>query len=134
MSKFTGTLNFKKWILYKGECIYHHDIIVSENGCFYLIIQDDGNLVIYRARDNKALWATSTDNTDANELCMQVDGNLVLYSSQSDVLWHIDYLWTLLHVGNPLNRADAAYLRDDGQLVLIKGEKVEWSSGVSSEC
>ena len=50
-------------------------------------MQGDGNLVLY-GLDNKPYWASWTQNTGANALYMQGDGNLVLYNSQSVPIWH----------------------------------------------
>lgn len=51
------------------------------------VLQGDGNMVLYGA-DNKPYWASWTQNTGANALYMQGDGNLVLYNSQGTPVWH----------------------------------------------
>lgn len=59
-----------------------------ENGGHRLVMQTDGNLVVYGA-NNKALWHTRTwGGALPNRLVMQADGNLVLYDSSSEALWH----------------------------------------------
>jgi len=50
------------------------------------ILQDDGNLVFYSTSGN-AIWASSTEDPNADFLVMQDDGNLVLYSTTGSVLW-----------------------------------------------
>jgi hypothetical protein len=54
----------------------------------HLILQDDGNLVIYKG-DNKALWDTGTwkSGKKADRLVMQDDGNLVAYASSGAAVW-----------------------------------------------
>jgi hypothetical protein len=62
-----------------------------------LLLQGDGNLVLYSAGYTKALWASHTTNRCAfnqTVLAMQSDGNMVLYCldhsgapSPSDALW-----------------------------------------------
>lgn len=56
--------------VYRGECIYQDDGImryISEWGCFQLILQEDGNMVIYRISDK----ATNTNNKGGFKACMQ---------------------------------------------------------------
>jgi hypothetical protein len=51
--------------LKKGEYLATHDYIQSSNRCFFAIMQDDGNFVVYRGWDpdnrGKDLWATHTN-------------------------------------------------------------------------
>lgn len=55
-------------------------------GPYRLIMQGDGNLVLYTST-NKALWSTRTAGHPGARLVMQGDGNLVLYSSTNKTLW-----------------------------------------------
>jgi len=68
--------------------IGHRTIWNSDNakarGEYYLILQEDGNLVLYNAED-EPIWSTGTVGSGAESLVMQSDGNLVLYSSKSAV-------------------------------------------------
>ena len=56
--------------------------LISNNGQYLLALQLDGNLVLYRRSDQKALWATDTDGHLPEKLIMQTDGNLVLYGGE----------------------------------------------------
>ncbi|MDZ7744502.1 MAG: hypothetical protein U5K77_01950 [Candidatus Saccharibacteria bacterium] len=51
-----------------------------------LVIQSDGNLVLYD--QGKALWATYTVGENIKYLAMQSDGNLVLYNTDGDPVWY----------------------------------------------
>jgi len=51
-----------------------------------LVMQEDGNLVIYSA-DGKALWSTGTYGNPGAYKVMQSDGNLVIYSKDGKALW-----------------------------------------------
>lgn len=51
-------------------------LIYSLSHCFYLTLQDDGNLVIRRKTDNKQVWATNSYGTYANKACLQ--GKLII--------------------------------------------------------
>lgn len=52
---------------------------------FKLVLQRDGNLVLYSP--SRALWATGTDGRAVAFLAIQPDGNLVLYDRDGKVLW-----------------------------------------------
>lgn len=51
-----------------------------------LVMQTDGNLVLYSYR-NEVLWAAGTNNNPGARLIMQTDGNLVVYSIANRPLW-----------------------------------------------
>lgn len=53
---------------------------------FRLVLQSDGNLVLYSP--NRATWATGTYGKSVSFLAMQSDGNLVLYDRNFQPLWH----------------------------------------------
>src|SRR5437764_2463740 len=86
-----------------------NDEIISTNGRLRLIMQGDGNLVLYRTDDGKALWASGTGGTPASYTIMQGDGNLVVYDSGGTPFWASST------DGNP-----GAFLvvQDDGNLVV----------------
>ncbi|MFI9272766.1 hypothetical protein ACIGXM_18880 [Kitasatospora sp. NPDC052896] len=44
----------------------------------WLVMQFDGNLVIYRKRDNAVLWNSGTAGSQAQAVTMQADGNMVI--------------------------------------------------------
>ncbi|RSM34834.1 hypothetical protein DMA12_46630 [Amycolatopsis balhimycina DSM 5908] len=85
------------------------DEIVSGNGRVRLIMQGDGNLVLYRTDDGNPLWASGTAGTPASYAIMQGDGNLVVYDSAGTPFW------SSATGGNP-----GAFLviQDDGNLVV----------------
>jgi hypothetical protein len=90
----------------------------STQPAYRLILQGDGNLVVYKG--GKALWHTHTARTGShNRLVLQGDGNLVLYKG-SKALWHSHTARTGSH-----NRL---VMQGDGNLVLYKGSKALWSS------
>jgi hypothetical protein len=60
----------------------------SKDGQF-LILQSDGNVVIYTNNGTKAVWDASTWGKRTTELIMQDDGNLVAYASAKAV-WASD--------------------------------------------
>ncbi|WP_052691852.1 PQQ-binding-like beta-propeller repeat protein [Teredinibacter purpureus] len=60
--------------------------LTSENNKYILTMQLDGNVVLRRTSDGKALWSTAT-NVGKAFLSMQNDGNLVVYRTNGTALW-----------------------------------------------
>ncbi len=102
--------------LTEGQKLEQGDSLTSANGAYTLILQDDGNLVLY-ARDN-AVWATGTDGQDVVRAEVQTDGNFVLYTPDKPV-WHTD----------TKGKKDVKLvLQDDRNLVLYAKNGAAWSS------
>jgi hypothetical protein len=92
----------------------------SPKGAYVLIMQSDGNLVLYRAHDMVAIWATYTHGKGANRAVMQHDGNFVLYRSDNVAVWS----------SNTHGRADVQriQLQSDGNLVIYSAAGAVWAS------
>jgi hypothetical protein len=52
-----------------------------------LVMQPDGNLVMYRRRDGKTLWSSRTSGHAGAYAVMQAEGNLVVYGAGKRALW-----------------------------------------------
>ncbi len=102
-----------------GELIERNavnDRLTSSNGLYTLVMQDDGNLVLYTG--GNVLWQTTTSGTDAKRAVMQTDGNFVVYGVAGNPLW-------MSHTeGKP-----GCYLalQDDGNLVIYQPEVPVWT-------
>jgi hypothetical protein len=60
--------------------------LVSSGGQHTLVMQTDGNLVVYG--NGCVIWASNTTGTgSSNYLAMQGDGNLVVYTGTSHPVW-----------------------------------------------
>jgi hypothetical protein len=72
-----------------GQRLNRDDYLLSPSGNFQLILQDDGNLVLYWAPSALALWASNTQGQDSQYAIMQTDGNFVIYGSHQppNALW-----------------------------------------------
>ena len=68
-----------------GQSLQASHSIVSVNGLYGLVMQNDGNLVEYN-QQGRPLWASNTSGS-GNAVVMQYDGNLVVYSSSGRALW-----------------------------------------------
>lgn len=68
------------------------EYLVSQAGTLYLVMQADGNLVMYRSGDFNprfAVWASNTNGKGRGpcRCVMQKDGNLVIYDADNRPTW-----------------------------------------------
>jgi hypothetical protein len=92
---------------------------LSCDGRFKLILQGDGNLVLYQS--GTPLWASNTVGKASADAIMQGDGNFVIYDSSGKPLWASDT------AGN-----NGAYLtvQNDGNTVIFSASGATlWSTG-----
>jgi len=94
-----------------------NESITSNNGEYTLILQSDGNLVLYKA-GGTALWSTSTFGQTASYATQQTDGNFVLYGS-SGALWASN---------TDGNQGTTLVVQDDGNLVIYGSSGALWAS------
>ena len=100
--------------------LHVNEMIHSPDGRFSLVMQPDGNLVLYGPTG--ALWSTGTGGT-ANVADMQMDGNFVVYNSAGSPLWNSST------AGNP---ASYLALQSDGNLVLYDASSAPiWASNTA---
>lgn len=93
--------------------------ITSNDGRFTLIMQSDGNVVLYQ-NGVRPLWESATMGSGATRLVMQSDGNLVAYRSDNVPVW----------ATGTVSSPSRLFLQDDGNLVLIRiGAGVVWATG-----
>ncbi|WP_063915823.1 lectin [Paenibacillus elgii] len=105
--------------LSEGQSLAKGQWLQSNNGQYTLILQDDGNLVLYGR--GKALWDSKTNGLAAKELVMQSDGNLVLYG-------YPGVLWSSNTHGYP---GSSLFVQDDGNVVIYIGRLAIWSTGTN---
>jgi hypothetical protein len=97
------------------------DKLVSGNGLHQLVMQNDGNLVLYQ-NEFVPVWASNTMGSGADYAIMQADGNFVLYDG-SQAVWAS---------GTSGNQGSVLGLQDDGNLVIYNGQaQAIWSSGTN---
>ncbi|GAA0984093.1 hypothetical protein GCM10009555_057190 [Acrocarpospora macrocephala] len=83
--------------------------LVSGNGRVRLVMQGDGNLVLYRVDDGHPLWDTGTWGGPVTRAVMQGDGNFVLYDDSGQAHWAS---------GTDGNLGAWLCLQNDGNLVV----------------
>ena len=95
--------------------------LTSCDGRFNLIMQGDGNLVLYEG--STALWASNTVNSAATKAIMQGDGNFVLYTASGSPVW----------ASNTAGNSGATLtLQNDGNLVIHSTSGATlWASNTS---
>ncbi|OWA51366.1 putative Vascular endothelial growth factor receptor 1 [Hypsibius exemplaris] len=95
-----------------------------------LTMQKDGNLVLFRQCDGKAIWTSTTNYaTDPPQaVVMQTDGRLAIYDGKQRLVWS---------AGTGDKRFAGAKLRvnDDGTMCIAKEDPVcLWNSGGYALC
>lgn len=103
-----------------GQSLNVGQRLTSGNQQYFLIMQGDGNLVLY-ASDGFPIWATGTDGSPANTAIMQDDGNFVVYSPGGQAHW------ATATDGNP---GSWIIMQSDGNLVVYRRDgRAIWASG-----
>jgi hypothetical protein len=97
--------------------------ITSPNNGYKLLLQNDGNLVLYRLIDNHALWATGTNGQNVVNALMQNDGNFVLYLGNGSPCWASNT------EGKP---GSFLTLQNDGNVVIYWPNCPVWATNTSS--
>lgn len=94
----------------------------ADNGNYVLVMQGDGNLVLYNGA-RKPVWASNTNGHNGAFATMQTDGNFVVYADQA----RQHALWA---TGTNGSGASEFAFQGDGNLVVYTpyGTPV-WSSG-----
>lgn len=126
----------------------------SANNSHLLVMQTDGNLVLYD-NTSKPVWNTETFGNPGAWLALQVDGNMVVYSASNTPLWasytihnpsHLSYINTylstngqssgLLFPNQEITTVDKKYrliLQPDGNLVLYFQTRALWSTATDGK-
>jgi hypothetical protein len=99
--------------------------LFSNNGFLNLVMQPDGNLVLYRTQFDRALWATNTEGNPVTHAIMQPDGNLVAYGADGTSYWA---------TGTNGHPGVWAVLKDDGNFVIYDAEgNALWTSNTAQD-
>lgn len=102
-----------------GQWLFPGQYVISGNGLFEFIMQDDGNLVLYYMYGaSTPLWDTGTGGQSVLGVAMQTDGNLVLYNSAGGAIWSS-------HTNVP---GSFLIAQNDGNLVIYAGASPVWAT------
>lgn len=96
--------------------LHPDESLCSPDGHTCLIMQGDGNLVLYT--DGVARWSSQTNGTSSNLMAMQSDGNLVVYGGKP--------YWDSGAWGNP---GSSLSVTDDGAATITSAKDIPiWST------
>ena len=109
-----------------GTQLVINQLILSPNKSFKLLMQPDGNLVVYQTKDMKVMWASNTMNSGAIVAKMQPDGNFVLYNANNSAKWASG---TDRHPGAILSLLDSGYFV---VYTSISNPEALWTSGTTA--
>gem|GEM_PF-2460509 len=101
-----------------GALLPARGTLVSPAAGYRLVLQDDGNLVVYTSAD-VPVWWSATVGSGASLLAVQGDGNLVLYTAAGTPVW-----WS----GTAGSGATRLVMQGDGNLVLYDIDRPVWAS------
>lgn len=113
---FSG-LFFNAQNIYNGQNIEQNKKYWSGNNQYYLLFQNDGNLVLYN-RAGISMWDSRTSGRGTKAI-FQDDGNLVVYTSGNSVAFSSN---------TNGRRADKLTIQDDGNLVIYNRTNPLWAS------
>lgn len=106
--------------LVAGQQIHANQYITSPDGRYVLLMQPDGNLVIYTSYGS--VWSLGYSGNSGAFLSVQSDGNIVLYSSTQTALWNTGQRGTT-----------NIRMQNDGNLVAYNANGVAtWQSSSST--
>jgi hypothetical protein len=118
-----------------GQCVVSPNVLLNQDGLgqpagYFLVLQGDGNLVLYNYANGQALWASGTNGQTVLYAVMQNDGNLVLYGTSGAV-------WASNTAGDPDSILE---IQDDGNTVIYQPQpqgdgtyklRAVWATGTS---
>jgi hypothetical protein len=99
-----------------GEILAVNQALTSATGQFWLVYQEDANLVLYRT-DGVPLWASATAGHSVGACIMQGDGNLVIYDAAAVPIWAS---------GTWQSPGSRLVVQDDGNVVICNPDGVVW--------
>ena len=108
--------------IYNGQDLQQNRKYWSANKQYYLIFQNDGNLVFYN-RAGSSIWASKTQGRGV-KASFQDDGNLVVYAPRNGVAFTSN---------TSGKRANRLAVQDDGNLVIYSNSNALWASKNGSD-
>jgi len=128
-----------KPILHAGQILAVGEYLVAPNGQFFVMMQDDGNLVVYRgsgpSNQQGAIWASAQVGhyphvVGAYYAVMQNDGNFAIYRGAGPS-FNQGFVWGTVQSGHysPGLGNYFAVIQNDGNFVVYRGTGLANNSG-----
>lgn len=106
-------------VLAPGQTLGSGERLVSPDGQFVLVMQQDGNLVEI-APGNRPIWSSGTQSNPGTQLINQADGNMVLVAPGNRPIWA---------TGTHGNSETVLVLQSDANLVAYApGNRAIWAN------
>jgi hypothetical protein len=108
--------------MYPWQCLHLGDTLRSSRGCYWMTLENSGNLVVRSNLYSGIIWETNTSGQNIHRACLQGDGNFVLEKRNLKPGWAS---------GSHKNPGSILIMQDDGNVVIYKYDsKVPaWASG-----
>ncbi len=119
LTEGSSTMANKGPMLQTNGIMFVNDYLLSQSGQYQVVLQQDGNLVIYDLWNNhKPIWSSNTHGKAVNLAVMQGDGNFVIYGFPEAV-------WST----NTAGKGNCFItMQDDGNLVVYEVAAPVWAS------
>jgi hypothetical protein len=102
-----------------GQVLSPGQFIVAPDVLYVLLMQGDGNLVLYG--NARPIWASNTSGSGGNRVVLQADGNLVIYRANNTPVWASNTAG--------IGAGASLYLQDDGNTVIYNSSMIpKWAS------
>lgn len=108
----------------EGTTLKPAQIVYSPSRSHRLVMQDDGNLVLYNATSGAAVWNSGTSGNAGAYAVFQTDGNFVVYSASGRALWFSSTS------GGSLGQSLA--VQDDGNMVIYASSVPVFATSTSA--
>jgi hypothetical protein len=109
-----------KWAMKDGGSLWASNTL-GTNGT-RVIMQDDGNLVIYDPQEHP-VWASNTAGHPGAWLIVQDDGNVVIYDTNGNALWATNTPRIKVDSSNWVQRANGAIDHKERVALVVRGSQ-----------
>ncbi|WP_244138735.1 MULTISPECIES: protease pro-enzyme activation domain-containing protein [Burkholderia] len=96
----------------EGTTLKPGQTVYSASQSHRLVMQNDGNLVLYNATSGAAVWNSGTNGNTGAYAVFQTDGNFVIYGTSGKPLWFSSTNGTLY--------GQSLVIQDDGNMVIYR--------------
>ncbi|XP_055343706.1 uncharacterized protein LOC129591879 [Paramacrobiotus metropolitanus] len=118
-------------VLQRGQVLTPGKKYYSPNKNFYLILQDDGNMVVYRDCDSTPTFSSYTHSATPDNVTVTSRGEFIYYGDMggwgSIQMWFKEPQFKYGETGRPNSELRLA---DNGRLYLCQSGDCYWQSGI----